>query len=74
MRRRVKKEDRKGVNSLIILGAWMLWKHRNACVFGGASPNLQELIRLAMGEYRMWCIAGARGLSALGLDRVDGLG
>jgi hypothetical protein len=31
--KRVKKEDRKGVNSLIILGAWMIWKHRNACVF-----------------------------------------
>jgi hypothetical protein len=31
--KRVKKEDRKGVNSLIILDAWMIWKHRNACVF-----------------------------------------
>ena len=31
--KRVKKEDRKGVNSLIILGARMIWKHRNACVF-----------------------------------------
>jgi hypothetical protein len=31
--KRVKKEDRKGVNSLIILDARMIWKHRNACVF-----------------------------------------
>jgi hypothetical protein len=31
--KRVRKEDRKGVNSLIILGAWMIWKHRNAYVF-----------------------------------------
>ena len=26
--RRVSKEHRKGVNSLIILGAWIIWKHR----------------------------------------------
>jgi hypothetical protein len=26
------KNQRKGLNSLIIFGAWMLWKHRNACV------------------------------------------
>ena len=27
------KEHRKGANSLIILIVWLLWKHRNACVF-----------------------------------------
>ena len=31
---------RKGLKSLIILGAWTLWNHRNNCVFDGASPNL----------------------------------
>jgi hypothetical protein len=31
---------RKGLNSLVILGAWTLWNHRNICVFDGATPNL----------------------------------
>ena len=34
------KEHRKGANSLIILIAWLLWKHRNACVFDGDSPSV----------------------------------
>jgi hypothetical protein len=33
---------RKGINSLIILGVWTIWKHRNRCLFEGASPNLAE--------------------------------
>jgi len=40
---RVSKEHRKGVNSLIILGAWIIWKHRNACVFEGVSPSLSKI-------------------------------
>jgi hypothetical protein len=31
---------RKGLNSLISLGLWILWNHRNACVFDGLSPCL----------------------------------
>ncbi|XP_066333406.1 uncharacterized protein [Miscanthus floridulus] len=30
---------RKGLNSLIILVAWEIWKHRNSCVFEGVLPN-----------------------------------
>jgi hypothetical protein len=26
-------DARKGLNSLIILGAWSIWKHRNDCTF-----------------------------------------
>jgi hypothetical protein len=29
---------KKGFNSLVILGAWTLWKHCNRCVFDGATP------------------------------------
>jgi hypothetical protein len=32
--------NRRGINSLIILGAWTLWRHRNDCVFNGAAPRL----------------------------------
>ena len=33
--KQVPKEKKKGFNTLVILGAWLLWKHRNACVFEG---------------------------------------
>jgi hypothetical protein len=29
---------KKGVNSLLILGAWMIWKFRNRVVFDGPPP------------------------------------
>ena len=31
---------RKGLNSLVILGAWRIWRHRNMCVFNGSSPSV----------------------------------
>jgi hypothetical protein len=34
-----------GLNSLVILGAWSIWRHRNDCVFNGATPN----VNLALG-------------------------
>ncbi|GJN03178.1 hypothetical protein PR202_ga20588 [Eleusine coracana subsp. coracana] len=42
--KKVKKEDRKGVNFLIILGDWIIWKHRNACVFDGAAPSVHTIL------------------------------
>jgi hypothetical protein len=31
--KKVQKDKRKGVNTVIILGAWLLWKHQNLCIF-----------------------------------------
>jgi len=31
---------RKGLNSLVILGSWSIWRHRNSCVFNGSSPSV----------------------------------
>lgn len=58
-------ELRKGLNSLIILGAWSVWRHRNDCVFNGTVPNVATTVILAMDEAQLWSLAGARDLSLL---------
>jgi hypothetical protein len=37
----------KGLNSVLILGAWTLWQHRNACLFDGALPSLSAALVMA---------------------------
>jgi hypothetical protein len=54
-----------GINSLIILGAWTIWNHRNGCVFDGAAPNLVGALIAAGKERCLWSMAGALGLSFL---------
>ncbi|WVZ93169.1 hypothetical protein U9M48_039171, partial [Paspalum notatum var. saurae] len=62
---RVGSETRKDFNSIVILGSWSLWKHRNSCVFYGASPSLDRVLLLAKEEALFWSLAGARGISSL---------
>jgi hypothetical protein len=57
--------ERDGLNSLIILGAWMVWKHRNRVVFDGVSPSLPLLLESANEEREKWLVTGAKGLSIL---------
>ena len=64
--RRLPKQHRKGFNSLCILGALILWKHRNACVFEGA-PNLQVAVQAFKDESHLWQFLGAEKLTALSL-------
>jgi len=52
-----------GLNSIVILGAWMLWNHRKRCVFDGGSPYLHCALLLATEEMKYWSLAGAKGLS-----------
>ena len=59
---------RKGLNSLVILGAWCLWRHRNNCVFNGSSPSVAAAISLASEEAHLWSLAGARGLTLLDIQ------
>jgi hypothetical protein len=56
---------RKGLNSLVILGAWTIWRHRNDCVFNGIVPNVNVALRLARDEAYCWIPAGAKGFSLL---------
>jgi len=55
----------KGLNSLIVLGARIIWNHRNSSVFDGAISNIAETLKLVGDERRRWTLAGAHGLSHL---------
>jgi hypothetical protein len=48
------KDLRDGLNSLVILGAWTIWRHRNDCVFNGAQPSIAGLLTSASDEFNMW--------------------
>ena len=56
---------RKGLNSLIILGSWTIWRHRNDCVFNGATPSIAAALVMAKDEAHLWSMSGAKGLSLL---------
>jgi hypothetical protein len=67
--------------SFNIFGAWIIWKHSNACVFEGASPSVNMILGELKDEHSLWwCMAGAKklqgldlcvcSLGQLGLDRV----
>jgi hypothetical protein len=56
---------KKGLNSLIILGAWTLWRHHNDCVFNAASPRLSAVMAMAREEAWKWRLAGANGVTLL---------
>jgi hypothetical protein len=60
----------KGLNSLIILGAWSIWKHRNSCVFDGASPSAANILNMARDEAQLCIVAGAKGLTSLSVRDV----
>jgi hypothetical protein len=62
----------KGLDSLTILGAWMIWKHRNKVLFDGASPNLTLLLESANEERDKWQAIGAKGLSSLATPSPTG--
>jgi hypothetical protein len=55
----------KGLNSLIILGAWAIWNHRNRCVFNGEQPCFSMVIKWVKEESHIWCRAGASGLDSI---------
>jgi hypothetical protein len=65
----VAKSSRKGLNSVIILGAWCIWLHCNKVVFDGDSPSLRRIQRSFLDESVCWVKAGAKGLGSLDLAR-----
>jgi len=69
--RKVPKQHKKGFNSLVMLEAWIIWKHRNACVFDGSAPCLQVALWAYKEELQLWIAAGAKGPRALGVGQVE---
>ena len=61
----VPKEARKGLNSLIILVAWEIWKYRNTFVFDNKRPSIQDVLWAISPEGGLWCSAGASKLQEL---------
>jgi hypothetical protein len=45
--------------------AWWLWKHRNSCVFDGASPNISTIMQHIQEDVTLWGLAGAKDLRRL---------
>jgi hypothetical protein len=48
----------KDSRTLISLGLWELWKHRNAIVFDGATPSAKVVVANMEKEGRAWSTAG----------------
>jgi hypothetical protein len=61
----VSSSNRRGLNSLIILGAWTLWRHCSDCVFNGAAPRLVTTLVMAGEQLVTWKMAGAKGLAMI---------
>ena len=59
---RVIEAARKDFNSLVILGAWIIWKHRNMCVFDGCSSSLVAALQAAKEEAILWSLSEIKAL------------
>jgi hypothetical protein len=67
---RVIEAARKDFNSLVILGAWIIWKHRNRCVFDGCNPSLVVDLQAAREEALLWSLSEIKALSFLLIDEL----
>uniref|UniRef100_A0A453P3G8 Reverse transcriptase zinc-binding domain-containing protein n=1 Tax=Aegilops tauschii subsp. strangulata TaxID=200361 RepID=A0A453P3G8_AEGTS len=52
----------KALKSVALLMPWMVWKHRNSCVFDNATPSFNTLLDRIKDETCSWAAAGAPGL------------
>jgi hypothetical protein len=56
---------RKGLATTTLLTSWMLWKHRNGCVFDGDKPSTRRLNDHIHAEAKLWARAWANGLRVI---------
>lgn len=62
---------RKGFASVTLLTPWMIWKHRNSCVFKGTQPSVNDLVTKIKEEASLWTKAGAAGLRVIFPQTLD---
>lgn len=48
-----------------MLVVWVIWKHRNRCVFDNMLPQIQAIMREITEEMTLWTMAGAKRLGKL---------
>jgi len=51
----------RGFNTLVVLGAWTIWKARNDAVFESIAPSVDRALLLAREEAELWMLSGAKG-------------
>uniref|UniRef100_A0A453BFZ8 Uncharacterized protein n=1 Tax=Aegilops tauschii subsp. strangulata TaxID=200361 RepID=A0A453BFZ8_AEGTS len=56
---------RKGIASATLLVPWMIWIHRNDCVFNRGRPSANDLLTKIKDEAALLARAGALGLRAI---------
>lgn len=61
-RQHTPKPMRKGLATITLMVPWMIWKHRNSCVFDGQQPSIRSLCATIKDEAAAWATAGAKGL------------
>lgn len=61
----LQKNEKKGLNSLVILAIWEIWKHINDCVFNRATHSVPVAIQAIANEGALWCFVGASKLQEL---------
>jgi hypothetical protein len=62
---------KQGINTLIILGSWTIWNHRNRCIFEKEAPSLTRALVMAREERKLWVLAGVKGLNFLTAPLLD---
>jgi hypothetical protein len=65
-RRRLPKEGKKTLDSILVLTCWMIWLERNARTFNRNSRSVPALLSMVLDEMASWSSAGYRSLSLLG--------
>jgi hypothetical protein len=57
-RKGVAKQLRRGFDTVVVLGAWSIWKERNNRVFNQKQRSWEEVARAAAEEAALWRLAG----------------
>ncbi|KAF8718682.1 hypothetical protein HU200_024982 [Digitaria exilis] len=66
----IRKRTRKGVDSMVMLVSWCLWKLRNDIVFNARTATIGDAIQLIMEDVKDWVQAGPSNLATLGWPRA----